>query len=129
MARRPHLVGAHASPRRLRAAAAVVAADPPLLIRSDLVDDLPALAAQSPPDATLVVFHSSVLYHVPTPRRGTFAEVVRRLPGHWIADDAADVLPYDTLHACRQGHPPARRPETMRARAQPERSHRISPNQ
>ncbi|MGN9845842.1 DUF2332 domain-containing protein [Nonomuraea sp. H19] len=82
---------------RLRAAAAVVAADPPLLVRGDLVDDLPALAAQSPPDATLVVFHSSVLYHVPTPRRVTFAEVVRGLPGHWIANEAPDVLPYDTL--------------------------------
>lgn len=82
---------------RLRAAAAVVATDPPLLVRGDLVDDLPALAAQAPPDATLVVFHSSVLYHVPTPRRVTFAEVVRGLPGHWIANEAPDVLPYDTL--------------------------------
>ncbi|MFC5830687.1 DUF2332 family protein [Nonomuraea insulae] len=52
---------------RLRTAAAVVAADPPLPVRGDLVDDLRALAAQSPPEATLVVFHSSVLYHVPTP--------------------------------------------------------------
>ena len=42
---------------RLRAAAAVAAADPPLLVRGDLVDDLPALAARAPADATLVVFH------------------------------------------------------------------------
>ncbi|MFI7107078.1 DUF2332 domain-containing protein [Nonomuraea sp. NPDC050227] len=82
---------------RLRAAAAVVAADPPLLVRGDLVDDLPALAAQSPPDATLVVFHSSVLYLVPTPRRTAFAEAVRELPAHWIANETPDVLPYDTL--------------------------------
>ncbi|MFI6174651.1 DUF2332 family protein [Nonomuraea sp. NPDC051191] len=82
---------------RLRAAAAVVAADPPLLVRGDLVDDLSALAAQSPPDATLVVFHSSVLYHVPMPRRVAFAEAVRGLPGHWIANEAPDVLPYDKL--------------------------------
>jgi hypothetical protein len=82
---------------RLRAAAAAVAADPPMLVRGDLVDDLPALAAQSPPDATLVVFHSSVLYQVPTARRVAFAEVVRGLPGHWIANEAPDVLPYDTL--------------------------------
>ncbi|WP_225878349.1 DUF2332 family protein [Spongiactinospora rosea] len=39
---------------RLRAAAALAATDPPLLVRGDLVDDLPALAAQAPADATLV---------------------------------------------------------------------------
>ncbi|MEU6711376.1 DUF2332 domain-containing protein [Nonomuraea sp. NPDC046802] len=82
---------------RLRAAAAVAAADPPLLVRGDLVDDLPALAARAPSGATLVVFHSSVLYHVPPPRRAAFAEVVGRLPGHWIANEAPEVLPYDTL--------------------------------
>jgi len=82
---------------RLRAAAAVAAAEPPLLVRGDLVDDLPALAAQAPAGATLVVFHTSVMYHVPAPRREAFTKVVRRLPGHWIANEAPDVLPYDAL--------------------------------
>ncbi|MFU8871346.1 DUF2332 domain-containing protein [Micromonospora sp. SL4-19] len=82
---------------RLRAAAAVAAADPPLLIRGDLVDDLPALAARAPAGATLVVFHTSVLYQVPAPRRDAFAEVVRGLPGHWIANEAPDVLRHDAL--------------------------------
>lgn len=82
---------------RLRAAAAVAADDPPLLVRGDLVDDLPALAAQAPKDATLVVFHSSVLYQVPAPRRAAFTEVVRKLPGHWAAIEAPEVLPYDSL--------------------------------
>jgi Uncharacterized protein conserved in bacteria (DUF2332) len=82
---------------RLRAAAAVVAADPPLLVRGDLVDDLPALAALAPAGATLVVFHSSVLYHVPAPRRDAFVELVRGLPGHWVAVEAPHVLPYDGL--------------------------------
>jgi hypothetical protein len=82
---------------RLRAAAGVAAAEPPLLVRGDLVDDLPALAAQAPADATLVVFHSSVLYHVPAPRREAFAEVVGKLPGHWIANEDPAVLPYDGL--------------------------------
>ncbi|MEO3811528.1 DUF2332 domain-containing protein [Sphaerisporangium sp. B11E5] len=82
---------------RLRAAAAVVAADPPLLERGDLVDDLPALAAEAPPDATLVVFHSSVLYHVPPRRRTTFTELVGRLPGHWISNETPEVLPFGTL--------------------------------
>lgn len=90
---------------RLRAAAAVVAADPPLLVRGDLVDDLPALATRAPADATLVVFHSSVLYQVPADRRAEFVERVRNLPGHWIANEAPRVLrlanlpePPDELH-------------------------------
>jgi hypothetical protein len=74
---------------RLRAAAAVAAADAPLLVPGDLVDDLPALAAQSPAGATLFVFHSSVLYLVPKQRRAAFVEVVRALPGHWIANEGA----------------------------------------
>jgi hypothetical protein len=82
---------------RLSAAVAVAAADPPLLVRGDVLDDLPALAAQAPAGATLVVFHSSVLYQVPAPRREAFAETVRGLPGHWVANEAPDVLPYDTL--------------------------------
>jgi hypothetical protein len=72
---------------RLRAAAAIAAADPPQVVRGDLVDDLPALAARAPADATLVVFHSSVLYQVPAERRRAFAETVRGLPGHWISND------------------------------------------
>jgi hypothetical protein len=82
---------------RLRAAAAVAAADPPLLVRGDLVDDLPALAAQAPPGATLVVFHTSVLYQVTEARRAAFTELVPGLPGHWIANELPEVLPYDTL--------------------------------
>ena len=81
---------------RLRAAAAVAAAEPPLLVRGDLVDDLPDLAARAPDGATLVVFHTSVLYQVPAPRRTAFVEVVRALPGHWIASEDPDVLSYDT---------------------------------
>ena len=82
---------------RLRAAAAIVTAEPPLLVRGDLVDDLPALAAQAPAGATLVVFHTSVLYQVPAPRREAFIQVVRGLPGHWISNEAPEVLAYDIL--------------------------------
>ncbi|MGC4756382.1 DUF2332 domain-containing protein [Micromonospora trifolii] len=82
---------------RLRAAAAVAAADPPLLVRGDLVDDLPTLAAQAPTDATLVVFHTSVLYQVPPPRRDAFVRLVRELPGHWVANEAPEVLRHDGL--------------------------------
>ncbi len=82
---------------RLRAAAAVAAADPPLLVRGDLVDDLPALAARAPAGATLVVFHTSVLFYVSEPRRAAFVDVVSALPGHWLANETLGLLPYDTL--------------------------------
>ena len=82
---------------RLRAAAALAAAEPPLLVRGDLVDDLPALAAQAPADATLVIFHTSVMYQIPAQRHEAFTKVVHRLPGHWISNEAPDVLTYDTL--------------------------------
>jgi len=82
---------------RLRAAAAVAAAEPPLLVLGDLVDDLPALAAQAPAGATLVVFHSSVMFYVPAPRREAFAEVVRGLRGYWLANESPGMLLYDAL--------------------------------
>ncbi|RKR92165.1 uncharacterized protein DUF2332 [Micromonospora pisi] len=82
---------------RLRAAASVAAVEPPLLVRGDMVDDLPALAARAPADATLVVFHTSVLYQVSTARREAFAAAVRKLPGHWVSNEDPEVLPYGTL--------------------------------
>ncbi|MGC4895858.1 DUF2332 domain-containing protein [Micromonospora sp. DT31] len=82
---------------RLRAAAAVAVADPPLLVRGDLVDDLPTLAARAPAGATLVVFHSSVLYQVPPERRAAFTGLVRTLPGYWIANEEPAVLPQGAL--------------------------------
>ena len=84
---------------RLRAAAALAAAEPPLLVRGDLADDLPALAAQAPSGATLVVFHTSMMYQVPAPRREAFIAAVRALPGHWIANEAPDVLAFPRLPA------------------------------
>jgi hypothetical protein len=84
---------------RLRAAAAVARAEPPLLVRGDLVDDLPALAARAPAGATLVIFHASVMYQVPAPRRAAFATVVRGLPARWIANEDPGVLSYETLPA------------------------------
>jgi hypothetical protein len=77
---------------RLRQAAAVVAADPPLLVAGDLVDDLAALAAQAPVGATLVVLHTAVLGYVDPVRRRQFADLVRTLPGHWVANEHPSLL-------------------------------------
>lgn len=79
---------------RLRAAAAIAAADPPTLHRGDLLTDVPALAAQAPAGATLVVVHSAALVYVePEQRREEFADAMRRLPGQWISQEGAAVLP------------------------------------
>jgi len=78
---------------RLHAAARIARTDPPHLVTGDLLTDLPALAAQAPANATLVVFHSAVLTYVAPEVRAAFADLLRGLPGHWISNEGAGVLP------------------------------------
>jgi hypothetical protein len=78
----------------LRAAAEVVAADPPHLIRGDLRSDLPFLLSTAPPEATLVVFHTAVLAYVPSaPERSAFADTVRSFGVTWIANEPPSRIP------------------------------------
>lgn len=72
---------------RLRGAASVVAADPPLLVRGDLVERLGEVAAGAPAGATLVVFHSAVTAYLPRERREAFAEAVGALEGYWVSNE------------------------------------------
>lgn len=84
--------------RRLGAIEAVRQAPPAPLVRGDLLDELPALAAQAPLDATLVVFHTAVLTCLPPARREEFARVVRSVlvdrAGHWVSHEHHSVLPW-----------------------------------
>jgi hypothetical protein len=80
---------------RLRAAAHIAGAEKAILRRGDLVDDLAALANQRPDGATLVIFHTSVLYQVPAERRAAFADQVRDLPAHWISVEHPGLVDYD----------------------------------
>jgi hypothetical protein len=78
---------------RLAAAVASARRDPPAVHRGDLLTDLPALAAQAPADATLVVYHSAVLAYV-TPRgRRQFAATVRGLGAAWLSGEGPGVVP------------------------------------
>ncbi|MCB5910968.1 DUF2332 domain-containing protein [Streptomyces pinistramenti] len=93
--------GATGRARQLAAAVDAVRGAPrPRIVRGDLVDELPALAADAPADATLVVFHTSVLTYLPLARRERFAGLVRTLlterpgPGHWISQEHHSVLPW-----------------------------------
>ncbi|MFI6740229.1 DUF2332 domain-containing protein [Nonomuraea sp. NPDC050451] len=79
--------------RRLDTAIDVARADPPRVVRGDLNARLGEVAAQAPAHATLVVFHTAVLYYVPDAERATFVEQVQRLDGHWIAQEDPGVLP------------------------------------
>lgn len=78
---------------RLREAITIAQEDPALLVAGDLNDDLADLAKKAPEDATLVVFHSAVLTYVTPEERKRFVDQVMRLPGHWISNEGAGVLP------------------------------------
>lgn len=78
---------------RLEAALDIVAADPPHLVRGDLLDAIPRLVDAAPQSARVVVFHSAVLVYLDPERRARFAELVRALPDvTWISNEGAGVL-------------------------------------
>ncbi|WP_078872387.1 DUF2332 domain-containing protein [Streptomyces sp. NRRL S-337] len=98
--------GDEARAARLSAAVDAVRAVPrPRIVRGDLIDELPALAAAAPAGATLVVFHTSVLSGLPYARREEFARLVRSVldgrdgGGHWISQEHHSVLPWLPLPA------------------------------
>ena len=77
----------------LSAAISSARRDPQVVHRGDLLTDLPALAAQAPEEATLVVFHSAVLAYVTPQDRQRFAAIVRSLPAVWLSNEAPGLLP------------------------------------
>jgi len=79
---------------RLRAAIRVAREAPPPVRRGDLRTDLPALAAEAPRGATLVVFHTAVLAYLDDPaERAAFAASLRGMGAIWIANEAPGALP------------------------------------
>ncbi|MFF8790014.1 DUF2332 family protein [Streptomyces sp. NPDC015125] len=100
--------------RAARLSAAVEAVRPaprPRLVRGDLLHELPALAAEAPPEATLVIFHSAALACLAPARREEFAHLVRSLlrgrpgGGHWISHEHHSVLPWISAPAHRSPRP------------------------
>ena len=69
------------------------AATRPPCYRGDLLTGLPALAAQAPPGATLVIYHCSVLYQVSPHQRQQFAAAVRRLRARWLSSEDPGIVP------------------------------------
>jgi len=91
--------------RQERLAAAVDSArrDPPAVHHGDLLTDLPALAAQAPAGATLVIFHSAVLPYVTPENRGRFIDTVRGLRAVWLSNEAPGVVPGISAPPCPGG--------------------------
>ncbi|GAB4054153.1 DUF2332 domain-containing protein [Catellatospora paridis] len=96
--------------RRLTAAAAIAAADPPLLVRGDLNESLARLAEQAPAEATLVVFHTAVLAYLDAAGVDRFAtqmaELARQRPGTvWLSNEAPRVVPQVAARLPREAPP------------------------
>jgi hypothetical protein len=89
------LVWPEQAERRARLAAAVdlARADPPGLVRGDLLEELPGLVEQVPRDATLVVFHSAVAAYLSAEDRRRLVALMGTLPGHWLSNEGSQVLP------------------------------------
>lgn len=84
---------------RLRAAAAIAAADPPEIERGDLRERVTDAAAAAPADVTVVVFHSAVLLYLDAAGRREFADLMadlgRRIDRHvaWLSNETLGTLP------------------------------------
>jgi hypothetical protein len=81
----------------LRAAARVVAQDPPRLVTGDLLDGLPDLVASAPAEATVVVQNSAALYYLTPAQLVTFEATMAGLGSTrgavWLSNEGWTVLP------------------------------------
>jgi hypothetical protein len=93
---------------RLRHAVTVAAADPPRLVRGDVLDELPGLVAEAGRHGTVVVFHSAVAAYFPPEHRVAFQALMRGLVAdgacHWVSNEAPNVLP-DVTATASGGNP------------------------
>lgn len=80
---------------RLEAARAIAAADPPHLVKGDLVSETTALLDQAPADTLKVLFHSAVLAYLdPEDRQAFIMDTIRpRDDVIWLSNEAPGVLP------------------------------------
>lgn len=82
---------------RLGRALDAAATDPPRVVAGDLLTDLPALVADAPSDAHLVIWHSAVLPYLPPDDRAHFVEVIDGLRARrsltWVSNESPGVVP------------------------------------
>jgi hypothetical protein len=80
--------------KQLRAARELARVVAPRIVQGDLRRDFSSLAAQAPPDATLVVFHTAVLAYVRDPDdRAAFARSAAGCGAVWVANEGPRSIP------------------------------------
>jgi len=82
--------------QRLEHAIELARGHPVTVTAGDLVDDLPAVLAEVPAEARLVVFHSAVLSYVDAERRRAFADILVEVSKQrdvvWVSNEAPGVV-------------------------------------
>jgi len=78
---------------RIRAAIEIARRDPARIVRGDALDGLPALVAEAPADATLVIVTSAAIVYLPPDVRARFIDLVGSLPAHWISNEGRGIVP------------------------------------
>lgn len=87
----------HDRRRHLERAVEVARADPPELVRGDLLDELPQLVEDAAQRGPVVVFHTAVIAYLFEPERARFQELMTGLVAdgacHWVSNEGKHVLP------------------------------------
>ncbi len=91
----------------LELAIGVARVDLPKVHKGDLLELQRHVAASAPEDATLVIYHTSVLCYLTPDDRSRFVSMVGDVPGVWVANEAPGVLPDAAARLDRD--PPSRR--------------------
>lgn len=82
---------------RLRRAIEIARADPPAIVRGNLLDELPAAVERAAEHGPVVVFHTAVIVYLEPADRTRFVELVTGLVRdgacHWVSNEAKNVLP------------------------------------
>jgi len=79
--------GEHDRAERISAAMAIASAEPPLLRAGDAIEQLDAMAAAAPADATLVITTPGMLVYLARARRLELIDRIRALDARWITID------------------------------------------
>ncbi len=81
----------------LRQAIAIAAAEPPTIVRGDLIELLPEQVARAAEHGRVVVFHSAVIAYLDLVQRARFTELMTELVGtgacHWVSNEGPKILP------------------------------------
>ena len=82
---------------QLARAVEVARADPPYLLRGDLLEELSGLVERASAHGPVVVFHSAVIAYLTDEDREAFRELMTGLVGdgrcHWVSNEGPRVLP------------------------------------